>query len=784
MSVTYPTKSKAAPATMLEGVEKSLLSAARHHDGVEAKPVCILWTDADGQWSPLLPQLRDRLPQLLVYGPYDVDRRSGPSIWLKCVLARSIDVGLPAGATPIIYLPNVSRQLLRAAGDCPPPLQPLVELQYRGAVWTQKNGKDWTVEAFLMSNDALGLDVARDEATRRSIQSALPVLADTPLTRLEGKHLEAEDFDKLMVSDHPRDLLEWMNDAAGTRERWSDGKWHAFRSRCKKDYGFDPDSEGALVAAEKFGLRKENAWEQLWIRFCEAPALYKAVPDLLIRAMPTQELVFDAESWPNENDKAEDRLRTALLALANADAGDARKTVLALESDHGSRRAWVWAKLGRSALALALESLAALAKHTGVSLNGADVEEMARNYADEGHQADLALLRVLAAGKSTQDRTALQAAARVLYLPWARTAAETFQKHAAQAPLPGAGQQPLVEAAVGECFLFADGLRFDLGEQLRAICEERGLRVKLERRWAGTPTVTATAKPAVSPVAKLLTGGSTLPETFSPSVKASGSELNTARFRKLLEEHGYQYIPAGETGDPTGRGWCECAQIDRRGHDMQIGLAGQLTEELERIIERTSELLMAGWTTVRIVTDHGWLLMPGGLPKCDLPGYLVASRWSRCAAIKGDSKVSVPKAPWHWNPLAEAAVAPDVSAFLAGQEYAHGGLSIQECLIPLISISQSEQKQMTKVRVKEVLWQRLRCRVTVEPIIEGLTVDLRTKVTIPDSTLASSTKETDGNGQASLLVPDEDHAGMAATIVVLDKSGNVLSKQATTIGEN
>ena len=784
MSTTYRAKSKAAPATLLEAVEKSLLGAARYHEGVEKEPACILWTDADGQWAPLLPQLRDRFPQLLVYGAYDVDRRSGPSIWLKCVLARTIDIGLPPVAIPIIYLPNVSRQLLRAAGDCPVLLQPLVDLQYRGTVWTQKNGKDWTVDAFLVSDDALGLDVSRDEATRRSIQAALPVLADTPLTRLQGKHLEAEDFDKLMVSDHPRDLLEWMNDPSGTRERWGNGKWHAFRSRCKKDYGFDPESEGALVAAEKFGLRKENVWEQLWERFCEAPALYKAVPDLLVRAKPTNELVFDAESWPNENDKAEGRLRTSLLALANVDAGEARDKVLALESEHGSRRAWVWAKLGRSSLALALEPLAALAKHTGVSLNGANADEMARNYADEGHQADLALLRVLAAGKSTQDRTALQTAARALYLPWARAAAETFQKHVSQASLPGVGQQPLVEAADGECLLFADGLRFDLGQQLRAMCEERGLRVKLERRWAGTPTVTATAKPAVSPVAPLLTGGSTLPETFSPSVKASGSELNTARFRKLLEERAYQFVPAGEMGNPTGRGWSECAQIDRRGHDMQIELAGQLNEELERIIERVYELLGAGWETVRLVTDHGWLLMPGGLPKCDLPGYLVASRWSRCAALKGDSKVSVPKAPWHWNPLAEAAVAPDVSAFLAGQEYAHGGLSIQECLIPLLSIRHSEQKQTTEVRVKEVLWQRLRCRVTVEPIIEGLTVDLRTKVTIPDSTLAATPKETDSSGQASLLVPDDDNAGMAANIVVLDKAGNVLTKQATTIGEN
>jgi len=29
-----------------------------------------------------------------------------------------------------------------------------------------------------------------------------------------------------------------------------------------------------------------------------------------------------------------------------------------------------------------------------------------------------------------------------------------------------------------------------------------------------------------------------------------------------------------------------------------------------------------------VVTDHGWLLMPEGLPKVELPAYLAATKWS------------------------------------------------------------------------------------------------------------------------------------------------------------
>ena len=781
MSANYRSKSK-SPGTFLAAIESSLLAATRHNSGVEARPTAVLWTDADGQWQPLVKKLQERLPQLIVLGTYDPVRCTGPAVWLKCIVAKSIGIGLEKDAVPILYLPNVSRQTLRAAADCPPLLQPLVELQYRGAVWTQRNGKDWTVEAFLVSDDGLGLDLLRDDATRNSLHRALPVLAETPISQLEGKRLEAEDFDRLMVGDQPRDLLEWMNSPNGVREGWGESKWHAFRSRCKKEYGFDPDAEGAVGAAERLGLHKDAAWQQLWNRFSEAPVLYKALPDLLTRAKPS-ELVFNPDSWPDENEKAEARLRSALLDVATAVGTTAREVVLKLESEHSHRRNWVWAKLGKSPQAQALEILAALARKVGQALKGGSLEEVAKNYENGGYEVDLMLVRTLAEGKSGQDRAAIQAAARALYLPWVRAAAELFQQLATKTPFGGASQQPPVEAKSGECLLFADGLRYDLGQELRELCEARGLRVAIGRRWAGAPTVTATAKPAISPLAGMLQGGLSLPDNFMPSIKSSGQGLNTARFRKLLEDAGYQFLGAGETGDANGKAWTECAQIDRRGHDLQLGLANLVAEELDGIVERVTELLDAGWRAVRVVTDHGWLLIPGGLPKTDLPGYLVESRWARCAAIRGQSKVSVPTVGWFWNAAAEAAVAPDITAFVSGVCYAHGGLSVQECLIPILTIQPANETAPVTARIKTVEWQRLRCRVTLETRTPGVTVDIRTKANAPDTSLTSAPKATDGTGQASLIIPDDDQAGAAAVVVLLDASGTVLAKQATTIGE-
>jgi hypothetical protein len=54
---------------------------------------------------------------------------------------------------------------LRATEECPDELKPLAELQYRGVFWSQVNGKDWTITAFLQTNHGgLQLKIAKDQA--------------------------------------------------------------------------------------------------------------------------------------------------------------------------------------------------------------------------------------------------------------------------------------------------------------------------------------------------------------------------------------------------------------------------------------------------------------------------------------------------------------------------------------------------------------------------------------------------------------------------------------------
>jgi hypothetical protein len=777
-----------SPSTLLEALRASLAHAARYNPGDVVMPAAVLWTDADGQWRPVVEQLRPLMPELLTLGDYDAATRTGPAIWLRCVIEPAVraekfpELSWPVGTVPVIYMPGVSRQTLRAVEECPDLLKPLVELQYRGTVWMQKNGKDWTILAFLVSDDGgLGLNVAEDKLTLQAMQGALSQLAVTPVTRLNTKRLEAEDFDRLMIGDTPRDLLLWLGDPDGTRGQWDEGKWSAFRNRCRQDYGFDPETDGEIVGGEKLGQRKD-IWYGAWERFAESPTLYPGIPDLLRRAKPKGTLIFEKEPWPDENDSMENVLRTALVEIGSMKPAEARQRLEQLETEHSPRRKWVWARLGKCPLANALEHLAMLAKRTAATVGGDSVDVMAKLYTEGAYLADDGAMRAAACVKTAEDTAAVQAAVRCVYLPWLEDTARHFQNCLLTKDLPAVAQQEGIAAEEGVCILFADGLRFDVGQRLVAMASERHIEVSSGWRWAALPTVTATAKPAVSPVAGKLRG-SRLESDFCPETADSGVSLTTDRFRKLLSADGFQVIGPTETGDArakNARGWTEYGEFDKLGHTLQGKLAARIEDQLELLLERVQGLLEGGWKRVRVVTDHGWLLVPGGMPKVQLPKYLAESRWSRCASIKDSSHVEVPIAGWSWNPQERFAYAPGVHCFVVGQEYAHGGASLQECLIPILTLA-STGAPAGVVTVSEVRWVGLRCRVSVQPAAEGLLADLRTKANVSDSSITEP-KALDADGRAALLVADDSLQGTMASLVIVDASGRVVCKEATTVG--
>ena len=770
--------------TLVEAVKDSLAAACRYNSGDSLAPAAILWTDMDGEWQPIVKRLRALMPELLTLGEYEPEQLTGPAIWLRCIVDGALpDPKLPEKSVPILYLPNVSRQLLRSPEECPDELKPLVELQYRGAVWTQLNGKDWTVEAFLVSESGgLGLDVGRDNATRVALLGALDMLAMTPISTLHGHKLEAEDFDKLMVGDPVRDLLAWISEPK-TRDGWDTAHWTAFCSRCKDEFGFDPVSEGDLVAAERLGLRK-GAWAEVWRRFTESPTLHPGIPAALRRARPG-DLFVQRDSWPDENEKDEKSLRTALMALPKFTPEEGRSVILEFERDHGERRGWVWARMGLSPLAAALEHLRTLAEHTKLPLVGDSPDAIASGYVKSGYRADDAVLRALASVKAGEDVAAVQAAIRTVYLGWLDDTARNFQAAVHKWPLPSRAdlKERLVVAEPGECLMFVDGLRFDVAQRLLAKAHERQLLVTEGYRWSALPSVTPTAKPAVTPAA-LAVMGEEAGADFCPVIADGKRPVTAERLRDAIAATGHQVLHGLDTGLPAGedaRAWTEQGEFDALGHKLQARLAGQIEELLDLALERIVHLLDAGWRSVRVVTDHGWLLAPGGLPSLPLQKYLAECRWSRCAVIKEGSHADVPTVAWFWDARQAVASAPGAYCFSSGTEYAHGGLSLQECVTPDLTFRSSSEGKTVAVKIESVQWVGQRCRVVIVPAAEGLFAELRSKPNDPKTSITEM-KPLDKDGKAGLLVEDENLAGSATSVVVFDATGRVLSKQPTMVG--
>lgn len=774
---------------------ESLRASVKVNRTMMTVPVAILWTDAERNWESAITRLKKLMPELFTLGEYRPDDRQGPSIWLKCAVARALDTGLPEGVAPVIYLPGVSRADLRAIETCPRELQPLAELQYRGAFWSQLNGKDWTVNAFLTSKKGgLGLDVAQDNATQEALKRVLEagMLLDRKVKELQGRPINAAWLDALLAPNPTRDVLAWLNDPVAAQSEWAGARWSIFSSRCTKDFGFNPETDGVLTGAEKLAGH-QGAWLAVWALYCESFSSFKAIAALLATLQPPKPKgLFDAPEqlagYPRANEEAESALRYGLNACAAMAPEQARAKVLEAEKEHGHRRTWLWANMGCAPLVQGLQHLAELATLSRQMPGGATLAQMGANYQESGWKVDQAAMFALAAVTSKADTDAMGAALRGLYLPWLEDCAHRFQAqvkaeggldHAA--PTGGATAGGALD---GVCTVFVDGLRYDVAMQLKERLATLG-KVTASALWTSMPSVTASGKAWASPVAQWVSGKKT-DEDFQPSVAADGKPLSTHNFRKLLADHGFQVLDkhqSGEPGAPQAKAWVECGDLDHYGHAHGLRLARDMRAQLDQIVERLSELNEAGWTQFRIVTDHGWLLMPGGLPKTELSKFEAQTRWGRCAVLKDSSHGTPLTFGWDWCKEVQIAFAPGISNFTAGEDYTHGGLTLQECLVPVLElVASSEPASTLKADITKVAWTGLRCKVEVSSAATGLRVDIRTKAALADSTLVAHVRALD-NGKASLAVADDANEGTAAFVVVLDAAGHVVQKKSTTVGE-
>lgn len=675
--------------TIIDFLATQLRNCATYNSAVQVAPAAILWTDIECQWQSAMPFIKQQLPELVELGEYKPEERTGPAIWIKCAIAGVLeDCQLPASKTPIIYLPGVGRKDLRAIEQCPDYLRPLAELQYRGCWWAYNSaGRDWSVSSFLTNpNVGLGLDLAKDKKTLDAIIQVLPDILESPADRLQGKKLTADEFYAIVLNDPAKDILGWLNNPQEKESQWQGNKWDIFKQSCAQNYGFTPSLTQLNIPLSLL-CEADGAWQSVWQRFIDTasnlPLLVKRLADV-----EPSGLAFEAQHYLFENNRDERAIESELKALKDKMRVDIAAVITRLWSEQHQRQSWVWAQLGLSPWLAILAELKAVLEHTEIPFSGSTPQAMAEFYQERFWQADASAIAAMAKAQDIHQQEVIADVLTVIYTPWLELVTLNFQTLVEQNGYPGDNQikESTSHYTVGsEVIFFVDGLRFDTAKLLEVKLRRLGLNIDLTTQWAALPSLTATAKAAVTPVADLLSGLQDN-ENFTPVLLGTESEFSAYQFKKALAEKGWQYLDGLETGEPNGYAWVQTGDLDNMGHAQQRKMPLHIDAVLNDVAARIEGLFNAGWKRIKVVTDHGWLWVPNKLAEASIPKTSVKKRLARCAILKDNMSSSGLTVPWHWNPSVTVAMAPGIAGYVGGDYYNHGGLSLQECLTPVLKI--------------------------------------------------------------------------------------------------
>ena len=767
--------------SICDKVIHALKQAENHNSNVMVKPEVILWPDPENQWCDVIEVLQESIPHLLIYGNFEPSKKQGPAIWLKCMIAKVLpEANWETNAIPIIYLPGVAKSDLRNVENAVFNFQPLLEFQYTGTLFIQENGREWSILAFVENPiNGLGIRVAKDNATKDALKKTLPSIFQDREVLANKTIIDADYLNNQLFPDIIPTILKWMCKGDVLLNTMDAGKGEVFSNLCKSQYEFEPDHKNIKAIAEKLGSQK-NSWKYVWQLYATAPHKYPEIEGLLRLAKPADLGVgmyaIPDESWPQVNEQKEEALAQALSKAAKQDAVKALVNLQDLEQEHSVRRNWVWFELGKSPMADALHYLVQMAAKANETFSSSSIDAIKNYYTTHGYSVDQFMRKALAAVKSEKDKTNVKSIIHLFYQPWLENITNKFQKLVEQDASIFTSQNAVAET---ESFvLFVDAFRYELAEEFCKRLAKYKLKVSLQAGWSAIPSLTPTAKPNVSPIATAISIQSGIAE-FRPQLQ-NGKDLLTPVFRDALKTFDFKLVTNANDIQGEGKYWQEIGDIDTKGHEEQADMVKRIEELFDQVQEALDVAFERGVKRIKIVTDHGWLLLPGGLPKTQLNAGLTETRWGRCALIKEGATTDLLHLPWRWNPSTFIAYAPGISFFKVNEEYAHGGISIHECLVPTLIIENPNVLNI-EAEVKVVKWVNLKCTIQTNDVPDGYSVDIRTKYNDAKTSIVLSKSKTLKGNTATLMV-DDGAESQAATIVLLDENERILDKKPTTVG--
>ena len=219
----------------------------------------------------------------------------------------------------------------------------------------------------------------------------------------------------------------------------------------------------------------------------------------------------------------------------------------------------------------------------------------------------------------------------------ARRSPNCSRSVSSETPLPGREVARLDDVSARHVRLVRRWAAVRRGQRFKGLLEADGAGRpdSTSHHFAALPSVTPTAKPAVSPVAAKING--TVGRRRVPALRRPRRQRPDARIASAScwPTTACSSSPATRPAIPSGKALDRVRQPRPDRPRRRTRTSPAVSRSFWRIwCSGSSRLLEAGWKEVRVVTDHGWLLMPKGLPKSELPKYLTATRWRRCAVVK------------------------------------------------------------------------------------------------------------------------------------------------------
>ena len=127
---------------------------------------------------------------------------------------------------------------------------------------------------------------------------------------------------------------------------------------------------------------------------------------------------------------------------------------------------------------------------------------------------------------------------------------------------------------------------------------------------------------------------------------------------------------------------------------------------------------------------------------------------------------------------------PGAGAFRAGEVYSHGGISLQECVIPDIIVGDTGGATVAsaELRIKSLNWKRWKLSVTLSGPLGNHQIEVRKAVRDPDSCVSIDPLASNDTRLDFRVDPDTEEE-TPVFVVLIDAHGGVVDHRATLVGD-